>query len=461
MTFRDYLDFTWTDLGRMKLRTLLTSFGVMVGIGALVAMVGFGKGMQKNLTDSFQKMDLFNSLTILPPGEAGPGGRRSRGERSSTPRDRKAATPSGPERSNVRLDEDAVRDIQSWPGVVSAFPEIRFPATIRLRGEEEMRLVQVLPARAATAAMMPLQAGRAFLRDEESGVIMTTSLLRQLGIKEPALILGETVEITSLSLDLGSLNPEGIGSILSGRTLPFKRTTHGFPLLGVMAETGFGGPSPLSSDVFIAPGPAAQIEKLPFTNIWDLFRAGAGGPGYAAVNVRMSSPARLENIKKLARERGFTTFALADQFAQFRTSFVYMDMMLAAVGMIAIFVAGLGIINTMLMSVMERYGEIGIMKAVGAANRDVRKIFLFESGAIGLFGGAGGLALGWAVSRLINRIVNYFMAQQGLPFIEYFSYPLWLCLGAVVFGIVVSLIAGALPARRAARVDPAVALRHE
>lgn len=451
MSFRDYLDFAWTDLRRMKLRTALTSMGVTVGIGALVAMVGFGKGMQKNVTDSFRRMELFNSVTILPPGA-------SRGGRQTDPDE---TIRSGSNLSAAVLDQAALQEISRWPGVESAFPEIRFPATIRFRGAEEFRLVQVVPARAASSSMIPIKAGRAFADDEEQGVVIASSLLRQMGIKEPDGALGETIEIESLSLDLGILSPGGIGSFLGGRKLPLKRNVYVFPILGITADPGFGGSTPLSGDVFMASGPASRIETLPFANIWDLFRGGGGGTGYPAVNVRLSSPTRLDEVKQRARERGFSTFALADQFAQIRTSFVYMDMTLAAVGMIAIFVAGLGIINTMLMSVMERYGEIGIMKAVGASNRDVRRIFMFESGAIGFLGGTGGLVLGWAVSRLINRVVNYLVSRQGFPFLEYFSFPLWLCLGAILFGVAVSLAAGVLPARRASRVDPAVALRHE
>jgi putative ABC transport system permease protein len=113
------------------------------------------------------------------------------------------------------------------------------------------------------------------------------------------------------------------------------------------------------------------------------------------------------------------------------------------------------------MSILERYKEIGIMKAVGASDGDVKKIFLFESGAIGFLGGVLGLALGWLVSMLINQIVNYFMAKQGVPFIDYFSFRWWLCFGAIVFSILISLAAGIYPTMRAARVDPVVALRHD
>ncbi len=158
---------------------------------------------------------------------------------------------------------------------------------------------------------------------------------------------------------------------------------------------------------------------------------------------------------------GFRSLALLDQFKEIQQGFLVMNMILAAVGMIAIVVASLGIINTMVMSILERYSEIGIMKAVGASDGDIQRVFFFESSAIGFLGGIFGLALGFGVSGLINRIVNYFLARQGVPFIDYFSFPWWLGLGAIAFSIVVSLISGIYPARRAARIDPVRALRHD
>jgi putative ABC transport system permease protein len=152
---------------------------------------------------------------------------------------------------------------------------------------------------------------------------------------------------------------------------------------------------------------------------------------------------------------------LVAKFDEIKKAFLLMDMFLFAVGMIAITVSALGIINTMIMSVLERYKEIGIMKAVGASDKDVRRVFLFESGMIGLLGGIFGLVLGWMVSILINQIANHFTARQGVPNMDYFSFPLWLCIGAVAFSITVSLIAGVYPTLRAARVDPVVALRHD
>ena len=109
----------------------------------------------------------------------------------------------------------------------------------------------------------------------------------------------------------------------------------------------------------------------------------------------------------------------------------------------------------------NQYSEIGIMKAVGASDRDIKKIFFFETIMIGFLGGVFGLVLGWIVSVVINQVVNSFLRGEGVPYIQFFSFPWWLCLGAVLFSMLVSLMAGIYPAVRAARVDPVAALRHD
>lgn len=451
---RDYFEFALSDLGQRKLRTFLTSFGVTVGIGALMAMVGFGVGMQKNVTDNFTKLDLFNALTVLPDGSgaAAP----ARGRRGPNVR-----RPVPPKPESPLLDDAATARIAALPGVESAYPEVRFPAVIRLQGKEEFRLVQVVPAKSGASRASSLAAGRMFANDEERAVVVSRGLLRQFDIPDPAKAVGATIEIAPLSLDLRGFDPSKLGSFLSGKGLPFKKEFSSFPIAGVTELGGGGGPMGLGSDILLPPGPAAGMSKLPITNIWDLFRAGEGKLGYSAVNVRLASPGAADAVRRAVREMGFSTFALIDQFEQIKTGFVLMDMFLAAIAMIAIFVASLGIINTMVMAVLERTSEIGIMKAVGASPRDIQKIFVFESSLIGLGGGIGGVLLGWAVSRGINPIINYFGARQDLPALEYFRFPLWLILGAVGFAFLVSLASGLYPARRAAKVDPAAALRHE
>jgi putative ABC transport system permease protein len=113
------------------------------------------------------------------------------------------------------------------------------------------------------------------------------------------------------------------------------------------------------------------------------------------------------------------------------------------------------------MSILERTREIGVMKAIGASDQDVGRIFLIEAALIGLIGGVFGVMLGWAVGRVINRGANYYLQSQGAPTANMFLIPWWLVGGAIAFALIVSLVAGSFPAMRASRLDPIQALRHD
>ena len=452
MRFTDAVEFAVSSLRKRRLRTILTASGVTIGIGALVAMISFGKGMQRNVTAAFTASDLFTTVMVMPGGAEAPLGDPDRQQ----PAVKAAARP------DAVLDDAAVAAISRIKGVRSAYAEVSFPAMVGFEGGEEFRLVQVVPATVAGSKALEVKWGRPYASDDEKGVIVSRSLLRRMGTTDPASALGRTIRITSVSIDLGKLATLDLGALLSGAASPLSRETYEFPIVGVTDITPFGGGASLTETaVLIPPGPARGIKRLPISSIWDLFRMRDGKVGYSAVTVKLDSLADLGPVRTRVREMGFATFALADQFEQITRAFYFMDMILAAVGMIAIVVAALGIVNTMVMSILERFREIGIMKAVGAGDRDIRRIFFFESGAIGLAGGAAGCALGWATSLVINRVVNFYLARQGLPFVDYFAFPAWIFLGAVVFSLLVSLAAGIYPARRAARVDPVVALRHD
>ena len=452
MRFADAVEFALASLRKRRLRTFLTASGVMIGIGALVSMISFGKGMQKNVTQAFKASDLFTTVMVMPGGAEPP---------SADP-DRQRPRVMAPARTDAVLDDQAVAAISRIPGVLSAYPDIGFPAMVGFEGTEEFRLVQVVPAAVAASRSLKIRWGRAYDSDAEDGVVVSRSLLRRLGVADPASAVGKRIRITSVSIDLGRLATLNLGSLLSGETSPVAQETYEFPILGVNEVSAFGGEVNMTeSAVMIPPGPARRIKRLPFSSVWDLFRMRDGRVGYSAVNVKLGSLRDLGAVRSRVHDMGYATFALADQFDEITRAFYFMDMILAAVGMIAIIVAALGIVNTMVMSILERFREIGIMKAVGAGDRDIRRIFFFESGAIGLVGGTAGCALGWAASLLVNRIVNFYLARQGMPFVDYFAFPVGLFLGAIGFSLLVSLISGIYPARRAARVDPVVALRHD
>jgi putative ABC transport system permease protein len=459
MRFADAVDFALGSLRKRRLRTFLTAAGVAIGIGALVSMISFGKGMQKNVTVAFKSSDLFTTVMVMPGGAEEPGRNGSGGDPDGRPR----TAPADRGRPDAALDDRAVSAIAKIPGVAMAYPDVSFPALVGFgQGGGEFRLVQVVPAAMAAAQARKIKWGKAYADDEAEGVIVSQGFLRRFGSAGPAEAVGQKIRLTTVSLDLGRLATLSLGSILSGETSPVAQETYEFPILGVMEVEAFGEAGNLApSGIMIPPGPAKRIKRLPFSSVWDLFRVKDGRIGYSAVTVKLRSLGDLDRVRTEVRGMGFATFALADQFDQVTRAFYFMDMILAAVGMIAIVVAALGIVNTMVMSILERFREIGVMKAVGASDRDIRRIFFFESGAIGVAGGAAGCLLGWAASLLINRVVNFYLSRQGVPSVDYFAFPAWLFAGAIAFSVLVSLVSGIYPARRAARVDPVVALRHD
>ena len=461
MRISDYIGQAGSNLWKKKLRTFLTTAGVVIGVGALVCMFAFGQGIQRSMTDQFQKMDLFNYINVFAGGGRGRGGEHFDPDDQGGHERRRERSVPDVNHPGPQLNAQALQRIGEIKGVEAVFPEMRFPAQIRLDSKEMFTLVQVLPTNVSRAGLVKLRSGVFYDSDEPNELVVSDSLLRRLGVSDPDAAPGMKIDVATLTLDFRLTNLLRMAFSSGGQALPFARENYAFTIVGVATRMGTMGPLPVSSDVLIPPGAAARMRKLSLTSVWDLFASSGGGSNYASVSVRVGAPQDVESVKKEIESLGFGTFALIDQLRGMRIGFLIMDMFLVAVGMIGITVASLGIVNTMVMSILERYREIGIMKAVGATDGDVQRIFLFESGAIGLLGGLFGLGLGWAVGMIINEVINILMARQGAPRMEYFSFPWWLCLGAIAFSILVSLVAGVYPTRRAARVDPVVALRHD
>jgi putative ABC transport system permease protein len=113
------------------------------------------------------------------------------------------------------------------------------------------------------------------------------------------------------------------------------------------------------------------------------------------------------------------------------------------------------------MAILERRREIGIMKAIGASDSDVQKLFFAEAGAMGILGGIVGVIFGWAIGQVINFGTNLWLKSQSIPPEHFWAVPLWLVVFAIGFAVIVSLVSGLYPARRAAQLDPVQALRYE
>ena len=184
-------------------------------------------------------------------------------------------------------------------------------------------------------------------------------------------------------------------------------------------------------------------------------------PTYLSLSVRLKSPNDVESVQNAIKKMGFNTFSILDATRNLRRFFAVLDLFLGIFGSLALTVAALGIVNTLAMAILERRREIGIMKAIGASDGDVKKLFFAEAAVMGFVGGILGVAIGWSIGRVINIGTNIYLRRQDLPAENLWFVPWWLVVGAIVFAILVSMISGLYPAARAARLDPVQALRYE
>jgi putative ABC transport system permease protein len=426
------------SLERTPLRIALTAFGVAIATGALVSMVGFALGLQARAEEPFQKLELLNRIDVTRRRPA-----------SKMPAGGADGPPSGPV-----LDDDAVARLVAIPGVALAYPELHVD-NVHIAGAPTPQTAPAsgLPAEATRLRFVneALIAGR-YLQAGRKEVVLGDQLAKDLGFPSAADAVGRP-----LSLQVRGLNPANDGSF----RIEQKRLE--VEVAGVWQPVG--GRDGFSSRELVMP--LDLVKGLPGANTPSLLHQLVGGKnppdiGFRRVVVRVGRPGDLFPVEKQIQDMGFHAETLLGRLKEMRTVFLLMDLVLTAVGAVALVVAGLGIINTLLMSVLERFREIGILKALGASDGDVRILFLAEAALVGLLGGTGGLVLGRAVSWVIEAIVNAMARSKGLDdVVVEFAFPGRLLGGAVLFALLVSLASGVYPASRAARVDPARALRGE
>ncbi len=505
MNARDLIGLGAGNLRRLRLRSFLTVSGVVIAIGAFVAMLSFGAGNQRLMATQFEEMGLFGTMVVTQgkAGGAGPGEAAS-----DAPGDSPAEAPSEALSAAAgELNPEALRILAELPGVRLAYPYDDFEVEATLGDSTVSARAQVLPPDVFdTKLFSRFAAGGPLVEGDADGVLVREDLLEEWGIEEPDSILGRTLRVAvhAVSPDSGfarvfpsengeyrialpRLDPESLRTMEDLQELlqqeagaALSRFLDGYlnaPAL--IADTltvrgviqGGRRRAPVRALIlpegtarrFEAAGPGGSpAELLPAILDGRLFGAPGENPrSWSQVTLDLETWAnhtpRADSIEAL----GWEAFSYAAEFEEIAKFFLFFNLGLGAVGFIALATASLGIVNTMLMSVSERRREIGILRSLGAEERDIRILFLVESGLIGAIGATFGVLLGWIVARVGSRVAQMLMARQGVDSFELFATPPGLVLTALLFGVVVSVAAGALPAARAARVDPVRALRGE
>jgi ABC-type antimicrobial peptide transport system permease subunit len=167
-----------------------------------------------------------------------------------------------------------------------------------------------------------------------------------------------------------------------------------------------------------------------------------------------------KEICQSLRDSGYNCYSIAESLEGVEDSMQTVQLVLGGIGSITLLVAAIGIINTMVMSIYERTREIAIMKVIGATFNDIRMMFLAEAGLIGLLGGIFGLIFSYTLSFLLNKFAVGFMGGIGAEGSAISVIPWWLAVFAIVFSILIGLLAGVYPANRAVKLSPIEAMRN-
>jgi putative ABC transport system permease protein len=218
---------------------------------------------------------------------------------------------------------------------------------------------------------------------------------------------------------------------------------------------------PTRAKIFLPLQLAESLHVMQPTDLREIGRTASDQPVYSSVSVRVKNPAQVQTVEDAIKKKGFATFSILDASRGLQQVFKVLYAFLGIFGSLALIVASIGIVNTLVMAILERRREIGIMKAIGASDGDVKKLFFAEAGAMGIVGGIIGVVLGWAIGQVINFGTNIYLKSQGFPPDKFWTVPGWLVVFAIAFAFLVSLISGLYPAGRAARLDPVQALRYE
>lgn len=467
MTFRDTLSLALRNLGEAKLRTSLTTLGVSIGIASLAGMVSLGVGLQDQFVSRFTRSGLFDTITVTP-GQDLPGGlaqltrattRRGLGARRRAEQAPKKASPDDPP-PRADLNDATIGELAKLEGVKEVYPNVRVPVEARYADESEGMLAAGVPMSARDeGAFQSITYGRFFTSDESAECLLSLDMARRIDEAHPQALIGKDLTLVHATLTRATTAPEPpVGGPLSANA---SRVDVPYRIVGIIErETGpFGGAA--VSGLMIPLGRAKEIAAATRALTQALVPERSSERAYNTLIVKVKHAQFAQDVEDQIRKKGFSAFSLNDALQGAKRAFMILDIVLSLIGSIALTVSSLGIVNTMVMSILERTREIGIMKAIGGSDGDIRRIFLIEASAIGFFGGVTGVVLGWLVGRIVNFGANVYIQNQGGTPGNLFSLPFWLIGSAIGFSVTISLIAGSYPAARAARLDPIRALRHD
>lgn len=509
-------------LWRHKVRTLLTLSGVVAGTFLLVVSISIGRGVEEATVRQLRRSNQLRKINVFPSYQPVEGAipeadlhvagsmsdekraRIKRGLVRNWPRQSAGGGPTRP------LNNEQLQKLREMAHVEDVTPAMQHSCRVSWKGKAREVLVSA-PSPDDDKLKERLLAGESLRDDYDRGILVHEYLLYQWGItsdEDAAAMVGQKVRVEFRSRGLNASPTLGVMSGMGPPLTPMERDTleRALSRLGMSVEmlqmseaekailkkvlgSDMDRARPMDAVVFSEEFTIAGVLRewdeadksntlfirdwllrdtevfLSIRNAEELFGRDPRHArfGYTQATITVTNEDHLKDVTDRVTAMGFRSYSLADFFLRVRKNILLISIASAFLAAMALVVASVGITNMMLMSVMERTHEIGLMKAVGARQRHILLMFLAEGVVLGAVGGAVGLLFGWLVSFPGDQIARSIVQHELQAALEHsvFVYPAWLVVGVPLFALLVTTFSAVYPARRAARVNPIQALRAE
>ncbi|MHB8063612.1 MAG: ABC transporter permease [Ruminiclostridium sp.] len=461
------------NLFRRKTRTILTVLGVIIGTAAIVVMISLGLGMNESFDQQVKQMGNLNIINVTRYKNS------AEGMRISDPKE-------------IVLDDKTVAQIRELEGVAAVTPILNSYG--KLVSGKYMTFCSIcgVDSKAMEKFDFKISEGRLLQEGDTDFIVIGGNIpqnfynpknpYRSMSQTSPVKIMTDKMQIT-FDMNYGEKQQQGLGGDDTNKK-PAK--LYKVKAAGLLVPSNGNGNDNKDYSIYMD---INNLKKL----IKDTVRSQQGqgqnqgnfgipsttDNGYESLMVMVEDLDNVDSIQKQIDDMGYGTNSLGDTRKAMQKQSQTLQIVLGGLGALSLLISALGITNTMIMSIYERTREIGVMKVLGCRMNNIKQLFLFEAGVIGLFGGIVGIILSYIASFILNTVGVNILGSGGqgqnmsmgmrmgmrMGMEESSSkisvIPLWLALFAIAFAILIGLVSGFSPAKRAMKLSALEAIKSE